>query len=280
MDRLSLEAERIERAALAELHAAAPGPIRERLGMHAEEVGGALVSIVRGDSSTILNRALGLGVERPATRDDVRRIMEAFAAREVSRYYVHLHPQSRPETLRDWFLEAGLRKGRGWMKFHRTVDGRGHRAGERTADEAGRTGSSLSVRPIGKEHAGAFGRILAPAFDLPGDAALVLGALAGRPGWHLFMSFDGEEAAGTGALYVRGEFGWLDWGSTHPNHRRKGGQGAVLSARIDAAARLGCRHLFTETGEASAGDPQHSYRNILKHGFKEALLRENYVPEG
>jgi hypothetical protein len=33
------------------------------------------------------------------------------------------------------------------------------------------------------------------------------------------------------------------------------------------------------TGEAVPGDPQHSYGNIVKAGFAEAYLRENWVPE-
>jgi hypothetical protein len=32
------------------------------------------------------------------------------------------------------------------------------------------------------------------------------------------------------------------------------------------------------TGEAVPGDKQHSYRNIQKAGFKEAYLRENWIP--
>jgi hypothetical protein len=51
-----------------------------------------------------------------------------------------------------------------------------------------------------------------------------------------------------------------------------------MAARIEHAVSLGARHLFTETGEAVEGDPQHSYRNILKAEFVETRLRANYAP--
>jgi hypothetical protein len=33
------------------------------------------------------------------------------------------------------------------------------------------------------------------------------------------------------------------------------------------------------TGEAVPGDPQHCYSNIMKRGFAETCLRENWIPE-
>jgi len=34
--------------------------------------------------------------------------------------------------------------------------------------------------------------------------------------------------------------------------------------------------LVTATGEAVAGDPQHSYKNIKRAGFREKYVRENW----
>ena len=51
-----------------------------------------------------------------------------------------------------------------------------------------------------------------------------------------------------------------------------------MRARLAAATEAGCEAMFTETGEAVPGDPQHSYRNIERYGFRPGLLRENWVP--
>lgn len=92
------------------------------------------------------------------------------------------------------------------------------------------------------------------------------------------MSFAGDEPAGAGALFIKDGVSRLDRAATHPDHRRKGSQGAILCRRIREARKAGCRLLLTGTGEAIPGDPQHPYRNILRYGFEPAYLRENDIP--
>ncbi|MDX1604802.1 MAG: GNAT family N-acetyltransferase [Candidatus Competibacterales bacterium] len=267
MDQSSLAAERIERAALVDLHDAAPNDVRRALGMSLEPIGHALVSSARHDPNILLNRCLGLGVEGSDEQATVQRIAAHYAEAGVQRYFVQRLPEARPAALRDWLRAAGLIQYRGWVKFLR-----------RPLPPPA-LNSELQVREIGPQHARAFGRIVAPCFDLTDAAIGLLAALVGRPGWHIFMSFAGSEPAGTGALFVKDGVGWCDWGATHPDYRGRGGQGALLCRRIQHAIERGCRLLVTTTGEAVPGDPQHSYRNIELVGFEPAYVKENYVPQ-
>lgn len=68
-------------------------------------------------------------------------------------------------------------------------------------------------------------------------------------------------------------------GATSPEFRRRGSQASIMAARLNVVAELGCEHVFTETGEAAAADSQHSYKNIVKAGFEESILRLNYAPQ-
>jgi hypothetical protein len=43
------------------------------------------------------------------------------------------------------------------------------------------------------------------------------------------------------------------------------------SQRVESALELGCHTLFRETGEVVAGNPQHSYKNLVRAGFKPIL---------
>ena len=263
-----LIAERIERIALAELHQAAPEATREQLGLRLQTVGSALVSIAAAEPSNILlNRTIGLGVESAATEDTVQTIVGLYAQAGVTDYFVHLHPHAQPAELRGWLTQTGLSRTRAWMKFKR--------------DKAPPPNlqSDLEVRRIGPQHAEAFGRIAAHGFDLSEASVPLLAALVHRPDWHLFMSFDGDTPAGTGALLVRDQVAWTDWGATDPVYRRRGGQGALLCRRVREAIDRGCKLVLTTTGEEVEGDPQHSYKNILKCGFQESYLRENYSPD-
>jgi len=105
----------------------------------------------------------------------------------------------------------------------------------------------------------------------------MVAALVNDERCQMYLSYEGESPAGTGALFIDGDNGWLDWGATAPSFRRRGSQALVMAARIQKAVESGCKNLFTETGEEVEGDPQHSYNNILRAGFEELQIRSNYV---
>ena len=266
MDETHLLSERMERAMISELHAAAPDAVREALGLSLETVEGADAAVATGDPSILLNRAIGLGVEAPASPEAPAALKAHYAAAGIGRYFAHVHPEAEPAELCTWLEAEGFTPYRRWAKFARG------REAPPTPD------SDLRVERIGPEHARDFGRIVAGGFDLTEAAGAALGPLTDRSGWHLYMTFAGDVPAGTGALYVRDDVGWLDFGATDPTHRRRGSQRALLARRIADALDLGCRILFTETGEAVEGDPQHSYHNIEWAGFRPVVLRDNYVP--
>lgn len=74
------------------------------------------------------------------------------------------------------------------------------------------------------------------------------------------------------ALFVWNALGWMGYGCTLRDWRRRGGQGALIAQRIAEAAALGCRWVVTETGQETA-----SYRNMRRAGLEVAYLRSNYL---
>ena len=265
---MTTELEAIERAELEALHAAAPDALRSGLELACEQIGTALVSIAARlpASGIVVNRAIGLGVAGSEHPETVAAIVERYRKAGVARYFVHVHPEARPAALRQWLVERGLEKARGWMKFTR-----GREAPPRVE-------SAVTVRLARPDDMAAFGRIAAAAFDLGDAAAEWVAHLDRASHWRAYVSVVGGEVAGTGGLFVRDGIGWLDFGATAPRYRGKGAQSALLRQRIIDALDLGCRVIATATGEAVPGDPQHSYKNIKRMGFREAYLRENYAP--
>lgn len=268
LDQISRQLERIESRTLSELHRAAPADVSETMGLCVREVGGALVSIASRGGNILVNRTLGLGVGAPATREQVEEIGRLYGEAGVTRYFVHAGSHARPQPIGRLLERAGLVKDRAWMKFARGP--------ERLEEPA----TDLTIREVGAEDAGDFGRIAGSAFGLPEFAWHAVAGLVGRPGWHIFMSFDDGRPAGTGALFVEDGVGWTEWGATDPGFRHRGSQSALLARRVNTAIALGCRLIVTCTGEAVPGEPQHSYRNILRAGFAEIGLRDNYSPTG
>jgi GNAT superfamily N-acetyltransferase len=260
--------ETIERAALVAWHRAASNLDLAEYDWRLEEVGDALCSVCATDSSILINRVLGLGTHATPTREQLDEIKNIYRDAGVSRFFLHVVPQKTGPETEQLLIDSGFQRYRGWMKFVR---------GTGTVDPVQ---TELEIRRIGTKEAAEFAAIVAPAFDMSPASQPAIAALANDPDWHLYMSFDGTRPAGTGAIYIKGTFAYTDWAATHPDFRRRGSQTAILNARIRDALAAGCTSIVTMTGEAVPGDPQHSYNNILKRGFAEAYLRENWIPAG
>lgn len=231
-----------------------------------EAVGDAICSVCSSDPSILMNRVLELGSSAPPGEAQLREIRRVYDDAGIRRFFLHVVPRRKGPDTERLLAATGYEKYRGWMKFRRG-------AGPVPASR-----SDLDVRPVDPGHGHAFAAIAAPAFDMLPASEPVVALLPRVAGQRTFMSFDGDRPAGTGAVFVDGDVAALDWGATHPDFRRRGGQTAVLAARIEFALRQGCTTICTMTGEAVPGDPQHSYGNITKNGFEEAYLRENWVP--
>ena len=264
---LQHEFERMEAAGVEAIHEQASDELRRRLGMHLERIDGTIVSIVANDPSPLLNRAIGLGLNHPATEDGIERICSAYREHGVEHFYLGVHPEARPDGIDRMLANAGMQRDRGWMKF------------ERGAEPAPPPESDLEVREINQEHVEEFGRIAASAYGMTPEAAGVVRGLIDRPGFHLYMTFDGDSPTGTGAMAIDGDRAWFEWAATDPAFRQRGSQRALLARRIEDAVNAGCTRLMTCTGEAVPGDPQHSYHNIEWAGFEPQFVRENWVPK-
>ncbi|MDX1403620.1 MAG: GNAT family N-acetyltransferase [Woeseiaceae bacterium] len=258
--------ETIERAALIAWYRAASNLDLPDCDWRLEEVGDALCSVCGSDPSILINRVLGLGMHSQPTAEQLEEIKRIYHDAGVSHFFLHVIPPVLGAETVQLLTDCGYRRHRGWMKF------------KRGTTETGTADTALEIRRIGKDDAAKFADIVVSAFDLSDASRPVIAALANDPDWHLYMSFDGSRAAGTGAVYIKGNIAYFDWGATHEDFRRRGSQTAMLNARISDAREAGCSSITTMTGEEVPGEPQHSYNNLLRTGFEEAYLRENWIP--
>jgi GNAT superfamily N-acetyltransferase len=181
------------------------------------------------------------------------------------RHSVALAPTAQPPDLPAMLRERGYEAGSAWVKFQRPA----------AMPVAATTG--LRVERIGAERSADYVAVIAAGFDLLPEAAAMLAHLPGRPGWGCYLAYDGAAPVAAGAVFVRGDHAWLGQATTLPEHRRRGGQSALMAARIDEARAAGAAIVVTETGETIEGRPANSYRNILRAGFEPAYVRPNYI---
>ena len=229
-----------------------------------EEAGGAVVMrFPSAPDVPMVNRAVGLGVERAAAEEDVDAVIAAMGA-DVS-YYVAVAETAQPAELPAWLAARGLEPGWGWMLFRRSLA------------DVPEAETELTVREVGSRvDAEAFAQIVCAGYGLP-RAVVPDVARVPEAGWLCWLALDGDEPASAAAMYVAEGAGYLGFAATLPEHRGKGAQSALLAERIRRAAELGCDVVVTETGERRDDLPSNSYRNILRSGFEEVVVTANWL---
>jgi GNAT superfamily N-acetyltransferase len=246
-----------ELEAFRDLYAAAPPD----LGARTTEIGGALCLRLEPLSAvTMFNRVLCLGVETPATNEQLDAALDFVQGVQA---YVTVAPEAEPQDLGERLEARGLPRERGWTKFLRSTA------------EPPRARTELRVER--DESGEAFGEAAQRGFEVPQFFRGWLSRLADRDGWQCFVAYDGDAPAAAGALFVAGRVGWIGIGATVPEQRGNGGQSALLAARIEAASAASCEVVVTETGEPGDGLPNGSYRNIVRAGFEPVYVRANYL---
>jgi hypothetical protein len=116
-------AEAIEAAAYRELVAAAPPEFARATGLRSAEIAGVTLLIAPGFPDTLFNRAIGLGVHRPAAEADLDAVIGAFREAGCKNYWIHLAPCAAPQSLPRWLEARGFAPPprRTWAKMVRGV---------------------------------------------------------------------------------------------------------------------------------------------------------------
>src|SRR5690348_8353475 len=257
--------ESIEAAAFADLYRVAPPAVSNAFALDVCEVAGATCLRCRDlQPLGIFRRAGGLGVHRRADESDVDAVVRHMNG-IAQPYAITLAPCAQADTLRAWLEARGFARGYAFMKFSRE-----------TASPP-EVQTDLAVEAVGAEGAETFGAIVSTVFGLPAGVGTWLAQLPERKGWLCFLAYAQGVPAAAGAVYVQGAYAWLGLGGTLAEYRRRGAQSALLARRLREAAALGAAVAVTETGERVPERPSHSYRNIMRSGFVERYVRDNYV---
>jgi len=257
--------ENVEYAAQIDLYHAAPAEVQAAHAVEVFSVGAATCLTCRGfEPASIFRRAVGVGTGRAIAEAELDDVLAHMNARGRS-YVVPVAQHMEPPALASWLEKRGFTRGYAWMKFRAPCEG------------FAQATSQLQIRVVGADLASEFGRVVAEGFGMPPAIGPWLAALAGRPNWVCVVAFADTTPVAAGAVYIDGEYAWLGFGATLASHRRHGAQGALLARRLREASARGARVAVTETGERLPDRPSNSYRNILRAGFAEMYLRQNYV---
>lgn len=265
-----LQADAIEAAAFADLYAAAPPALQQRLGLQVRGQGGATLLLAPALPSAMFNRVIGLGHQRPATAADLQALREAYRASGASPWWLHWTPEAAPAGFAATLQAAGFAPParRSWAKVMRGPQ------------PAPLIASDLQVEPATDATLAATTEAITQSFGMPPFMPAWLAALHGRPRWQVYAVKDAATVVGGGCLFIDGDSAWLGMGAVLPSHRRRGGQGALMARRIADALAAGCTRLFTETGEPVGEEANPSLANMFRCGFAMVGSRLNFEAPG
>lgn len=231
------------------------------------EVAGGVLFRGGGDASTTLfNRAIGVGLRSPVDRNSIDALAGCLA------------PLGRP-----WGLEIAPAAAAMAVDLPVWLRGVRLRRSLPTAVLAMDCGALPSlptrwrVELAGPERSAEIAALVKQVFGISDAVASQLqGAAAGmrvRP----WVAFDGDRAVASCFTCIGGPVAWFGWSATLQSHRNRGLQTALLLNSIQDAAAQGCRYVTAETALGTALTPDASYRNMLRFGFVEMYRRQGYI---
>ena len=261
---LSQLAEQLEATYMADVFDVVSPAVRDELGMSVHRIAGGVVTTMANDpTGGFWSRALGLGWSEPITDAVLDQVVATCDEHEAPAVCL----QVSPLVAGDWRGVAarhGFTPGATWIKVVRDVA------------EPPRVDTDLVVRELGADDADEYARVYWEGFGFPHPPFMAwTREQTALPQWFCYAAFDGNMMVAVGALYIHDGVGALMGAATLPASRNRGGQGALMAARIRAAKELGCEVLFTETGAETPDDPNPSLHNMHRAGFRDLYGRQN-----
>ena len=111
---------------------------------------------------------------------------------------------------------------------------------------------------------------LGKVFDSPWPEYVV--RTADEDGFDHFGVFARDRLVGSGGMYHVGDVGYLEWAGVKKSFRGRGGQSALIKARVQRAFGTGCKWVCSETLYLL----KPSLRNLQRNGFEIVYDKEVY----
>lgn len=208
-----------------------------------------------------LNRALGFLEINEIILDK----LDDFYKNKPGKYALQIPPYILDEEKIKLLNKRGYNYSNSWVTYYRDISPVISR------------GTDLLIKEIGEGEAGTFSYILDEVFEFPHEFDEIAASGAGKKEWVIFMAYEGKKPVGSAGICITGDTAYLSFANVLPEYRRRGAQGELLAKRIKAARERGAKWVMVDTSENSEEDPNPSYWNMLRYGFRLLYHRPNYV---
>jgi len=236
---------------------------RAKLGMQTRPCLDADCLITQAAPHWMFNRVIGLGLEQVVSEADIDALITLYHDQNVP-IGISLCPHTKTSQIPTWLEVRGFAIANTWVKMLRDT----------TAPKD--IPCDLQIKLATTDHEALVAEIITTGFELGDTVKPVFSATLHAPHNRVYIAWDGKNPAAVAILTIDKQTGHLNTTATLPEYRGLGAQGSLMAHRIREGIQAGCRHFVTETwwpGE----ETNHSYNNMLRHGFELAYQRPNWV---
>lgn len=242
---------------------------RGTLKCYANSLSGSFSGAVPEIDILALNRVIGLGITHPILPQTLDEAIHFYQKVGAKRFFIQLSPQVLNPELREILTKKRFRHHNNWAKLVRSSE-----------VQVPVVESHLEVVRLTPAMAREYGALICNSFEWADDRLIDwLGASVGKPGYMHFAALNEGKTVAAAALHCAGDYAAMAFAGTLPEYRGMGAQSLLLQRRILEARKNGCRYILSETAENRPERPVSSYRNMIRFGFEEAYLRENWIWE-
>ncbi len=233
-----------------------------------EEVGNAIVTTdpPSGPSpypSANGNAAHYFGCGTTVSQTDLLKVLNTLKASQVERFFFWLSPNPQQAEIVTWLRGSGFKpfQGTEYPTLIRPVE-------EVTPHE-----THLGVERVSRREVESCADAITHIYE-PWGGAFFFHSVD-QPGFDHFLAYENGTPVSAAMLVTHADFAYLGWAGTAEEHRGKGGQNALIRARLNRAAELGCHFACSETLamlETSLG-------NLERNGFETIYKKQVFVWE-
>ena len=233
-----------------------------------ENVGDAIVTIDPASAASLYPSANRNGVHyfgcgTTVSQADLLKVLSTLEGAQVERFFFWLSPCPRQEDIAAWLRDNGLKPFQG-TRYPTLI---------RPVEEVTPHETHLSVERVSRREVDNSADAIAHIYGRWGCAFFF--DSVDRPGFEHFLAYENRTPVSAAILGTHGDFAYLGWAGTAEEHRGKGGQNALITARLNRAAELGCQVACSETLamlETSLG-------NLERNGFEIIYEKQVFVWE-
>src|SRR5580658_2316434 len=194
-----------------------------------------------------INRVVGLRVETPPSRDQLRALVDFHRCHGRRHLRVELAPVGAPAERPTWLIDEGF--ARDVARPTKIV---------RSTHNARACGDWSTSRPV----------------------ATWFGATVGVEGFRHYGIADGGRLVSVGVMVVKGELAWLGFGATHLRYRDRGLRATSLALRLAHARDLGCQMVHAEVDARFASSPKLPFEPLYERQSYSLSVEESAPPAG